>query len=167
MQLGYDSYHALVVYQDQAEVVFIRKNEGPGHSFLTARRNTGVTVTEYDEQLDIHYNPLIPDLDPVHVVAMAPRRDMLPPVSSFLVPNKGETLAALAGVRPRIEASELDIGDKHHLVRLFTDTSAVTLAAPFMGVAPDSYGALEEAVETAIDSRLRGPAVRVGNAHGI
>jgi hypothetical protein len=117
--------------------------------------------------IDIHYNPLIPDLDPVHVVATAPRRDMLPPISTFLVPNRDETLAALTEARARVEASDLDIGDKHHLLRLFTETSAVTLSSPFMGVAPDSYGALEEAVETAIDSRRVAPAVRAGNAHGI
>jgi hypothetical protein len=167
MQLGYDSYHALIVFQDHAEVVFIRKNQGVGHSFLTARQNMGVTVTEYDEQLDIHYNPLIPGLDPVHVVATAPRRDMLPPIETFLVPAKDETLAALAAVRQRVEASDLDTGAKHHLLRLFTETSAVTLSAPFMGVAPDSYGALEEAAETAIYSRRVAPAARAENGPGI
>ena len=153
MKLGYDSYHALVVHQGQAEAVYIRKNEGPGHSFLTKHQNTGVKVTEYDEQLDIHFNPSAPDLSPVHIVALARLHHLLPPVSTFLVPNKDEVLAVLPGVRGRIEAADLAIADKYHLVRLFTDMNAVTLACPFMGVAPDSIGALEEAVETAIHGR--------------
>jgi hypothetical protein len=153
MKLGYDNYYALVVHQGQLEAVFVRKNAGPGHSFLTTHQNMAVTVTEYDEQLDIHFNPAAPELSPVHVVALTRLRDQLPPESTYLVPNKEQILAVLPDLRSRIEAADMTIADKYHLVRLFSDTNAVTLACPFMGIGPDSIGALEEAMATAIEDR--------------
>jgi hypothetical protein len=168
MQIDDNTCHALVVFRGNLELVAVQKTDGDVVSFTTQHKDTPVTLTSYDDQLDIYFNPTEDDLSPVHIALVAETPELLPSLQMYLVPNKKEIDRALPIVLQHIDVSDLPPTEKNYLNRLFSASNAITLACPFMGIAPDSFGALEEAAFTAIDCQataadLRGPAVQGGH----
>lgn len=146
MKLGYDNCFALIVHKGAAEIVRVRKDKGPGHTFF---RNNGylLSVDDYEENLDLHTWGNGHYIESAHVVATAARADLLPPAPSVAVPSKTEVDGALAAIRAEIGSSRLSPQMSDYLKMLLTEENRYTIAYPFAAEASDGGHALKLAVQ--------------------